>query len=147
MKDIEVRKLGEDSFDGFADLVNDMNVWAEHDEFTGEQKQKLISDYASGKFEAMVAYCDDKVVGFVSFFQTYATMDANESMYVEDIFVDEEYRDEGVGRALIEKCLEIAKERGYHRVDLLSFGEGPRKFYEKLGAKYKGNNYHYRFVL
>lgn len=42
------------------------------------------------------------------------------------------------------RCLEIAKERGYSRVELLAFGEGPRKFYESFGLKCEEQNRHYR---
>jgi GNAT superfamily N-acetyltransferase len=41
-----------------------------------------------------------------------------EDCWLEDVFVRESARGTGVGRALVEKCLAVARERGCTRVEL-----------------------------
>lgn len=145
--DIQIKILDENNFDDFFSILNQMNLWAEMGGMTDEHKERLHTHYFADppKFECRLAFVDGKAVGFVSFYNTYATLDARSSLYIEDLFVREEKQSQGVGTALIDECLKLAKERNHGRVDLLSFGEGPRKFYEKLGAKWRSSNFHYRF--
>ncbi|MBU1019377.1 MAG: GNAT family N-acetyltransferase [Patescibacteria group bacterium] len=145
--DVKLEKVNENNFDDFVEIIEKMCEWAGKELLGDDGRLRLKKHYFQDKpkFNAILAFIDDKPVGFVSFFETYATMDARVTMYVEDIFVLEEFQKQGIGKVLISECLNIAKEKDYGRVDLLSFREGPRKFYEKLGAKWQDHNYHYRF--
>ncbi|HEX8974864.1 MAG TPA: GNAT family N-acetyltransferase [Patescibacteria group bacterium] len=56
---------------------------------------------------------------------------------IEDVVVDESQRGKGYGRMLMEKLLDIAKERKISEVDLTSnpSREAARKLYESMGFK------------
>lgn len=56
---------------------------------------------------------------------------------VENVVVDEEYRDEGVGRALMREALRRARAAGAYKLTLSSNAEreGAHEFYRKLGLK------------
>jgi GNAT superfamily N-acetyltransferase len=58
-----------------------------------------------------------------------------EDCWVEDVFVEEEARGEGVGRRLIEGCVERARRRGCKRVqlDANERNEGAIALYRSLG--------------
>ncbi len=146
--DIQLKKLDEDNFDEFCRILSAMREWAEMGTLDDNSKSRLRSDYFidNPKFESLLAFVDNKAVGFISFYETYATLEARVTMYIEDLFILDEYRHKGIGKVLVDGCLNIAKNRNNSRVDLLSFGEGPRKFYEKIGAKWKDHNYHYRIT-
>lgn len=146
---VSIKILDKNNFDDFFKILNKMNVWAGMGGMDAEAKERLYKHYFADKpkYECRLAYVDDRAVGFVSFFDTYATLNAKSSLYVEDIYVMDDEQFKGVGKALMNECLRLAKERGHCRVDLLSFGEGPRKFYEKLGADWKNHNFHYRFMV
>jgi len=144
---IELKRIDRENFDAFFRILSAMTKWAGKGIMIEKQKEMLAADYfhEPARFEGFVAYSDGKEAGFVSFFQGYATMDARTTMYIEDIFVLEKFQEKGVGKALMSECFKIAKERGYCRVDLLSFGEKPKKFYEKLGGEWHQGNFHYRW--
>lgn len=52
-------------------------------------------------FETLVAEHDGVLVGYVCFHRSYETAFAAKGYYVQDLFVDEGWRQRGVGRALI----------------------------------------------
>ena len=62
-------------------------------------------------------------------------MEEHDTLYIDDICVDEAARGLGVGRALYDAILGFARERGCHNVTLnvWSCNPGAMKFYEKMG--------------
>ena len=97
--------MGEGDFEDLFFLLNKMNEWFELPVINDEKKEEVRGAYFCDKpkFECFVAYSEGEAVGFVSFYETYATMFAGAGMYVEDIFVLEKYQKSGVGRALIQE--------------------------------------------
>ena len=51
--------------------------------------------------ESVVAWDDDRAVGFALFFHNYSTFLARRGLYLEDLFVVPEARGRGIGKALI----------------------------------------------
>ncbi|MFA7248041.1 MAG: GNAT family N-acetyltransferase [Dehalococcoidia bacterium] len=75
-----------------------------------------------------------RAVGFALFFPNYSTWEGRAGLYVEDIFVVEDARASGAGRALMQALARVAKERGAGRIDLAVLDWNPaRGFYERLG--------------
>ena len=88
--------------------------------------------------EVLLAENSDRAIGFALFFRTFSTFVGRPGLYLEDLFVLPEHRRDGVGMALLQELLRIARERDYGRVEwtVLDWNEPAIKFYtEKLGAK------------
>lgn len=87
--------------------------------------------------EAIVAESQGQLVGFALFFKTYSTFLTKPGLYLEDIFVREAYRSQGIGKALLKAVAQIAQERGYGRLEwsVLDWNESAIAFYEKMGAE------------
>ncbi len=87
-------------------------------------------------FEAVIAFLDGKAVGFAVFFHTYATFIAKRGLYLEDIYVREEYRNKGVATALLKHIAKVAVERNLGRVEftVLLWNTVAIEFFETLGA-------------
>jgi GNAT superfamily N-acetyltransferase len=88
-------------------------------------------------FECLIAERDGHAVGFALFFQTYSTWEGRSGLYLEDLYVREEERGSGIGKALFLACARIAAERGYGRFDLaaLDWNAPAIGFYESLGGR------------
>lgn len=73
-------------------------------------------------------------VGFALFFPNYSTWEGRAGIYVEDVFVVEEARRSGAGRAILAALARIAHDRGAPRIDLAVLDWNPaRAFYAALG--------------
>jgi GNAT superfamily N-acetyltransferase len=86
--------------------------------------------------EVAIGYYSEKPVGFVLFFHNYSTFLARPGLYIEDLFVDENYRRRGFGRALLLHVARLAQERRCGRLEwsVLDWNEPAIEFYKKLGA-------------
>ncbi len=87
-------------------------------------------------FEAVIAFLDGRAVGFAVFFKTYATFIAKRGLYLEDIYVREEFRNKGVATALLKHVAQVAVERNLGRVEftVLLWNTVAIEFFETLGA-------------
>ena len=101
-------------------------------------EESIIRDGFGEKpsFECLIADVNEKAVGFVLFFQNYSTWEARSGIYVEDLFVEEKYRNFGVGKKILKAIATIAIERNLARIELAVLNWNPaRTFYEKLGMQ------------
>ena len=101
--------------------------------------QDLLRDGfgAQPKFETLIAEMDGAPVGFALFFPTYSTWEGTAGIHLEDIFVEEAVRGQGVGEKLMQELAAIAVERGCARLELQVLDWNPaREFYHRLGMEH-----------
>lgn len=98
-------------------------------------RRSLFGDRPSA--EVIVARLEDRPVGFALFFHNYSTFLCRPGLYLEDLFVRREARGSGIGRALLVRLAELARERGCGRLEwwVLDWNESAIEFYRRLGAK------------
>ena len=85
----------------------------------------------------LIAEIEKEPVGFALFFPTYSTWEGRPGLHLEDIFVVEHMRGQGVGAALMVKLATIAVERDYGRLELSVLHWNPaRRFYHALGMQH-----------
>jgi GNAT superfamily N-acetyltransferase len=99
--------------------------------------RKTLADPESN-VEVLLAQRSGEIIGFAVFFENFSTFLAKPGLYLEDLFVQPDFQGEGIGTALVERIIEIAKERNYGRVEwaVLDWNEPAIKFYtEKIGAR------------
>lgn len=84
----------------------------------------------------LVAEVDGRVVGLALWFLTYSTWTGQNGVWLEDLFVLEEYRGRGLGRDLLVRLAGIAVERGYTRFEwtVLDWNTPSIDFYRAMGA-------------
>jgi GNAT superfamily N-acetyltransferase len=94
----------------------------------------LFSD--DKRAEVLMAEREGTTAGFALFFTSYSTFLTKPGIYLEDLFVLPEHRKCGIGRALLVRLAEIAKERGSGRLEwsVLAWNQLAIDFYESLGA-------------
>lgn len=111
-------------------------------ERAAERVLASVDDLHASLFgEAPVAAChvaelNGEVVGFALWFRNFSTWLAKPGIYLEDLFVRPEARGHGLGKALLMALVEIARQRGYGRVEwsVLDWNEPAIGFYRSLGA-------------
>lgn len=86
--------------------------------------------------EVAIAYREKKPAGFVLFFHNFSTFLGRSGIYIEDLFVEDCYRRQGIGRALLLYVARLAKARHCGRLEwsVLDWNETAVKFYKQLGA-------------
>jgi len=88
--------------------------------------------------EAIVAESTESqsIVGVALFFQNYSTFVGRFGIYLEDVYVRPEHRGSGIGKALLVRLAQIARDRGCKRFEwaVLDWNENAINFYQRLGA-------------
>jgi GNAT superfamily N-acetyltransferase len=87
--------------------------------------------------ECVLAFADDHApAGFAVYFTNYSTFLAKPGLYLEDLFVRPEFRQRGIGKALLLHVARLANQRGCGRMEwtVLDWNESAQTFYKKLGA-------------
>ena len=86
---------------------------------------------------AEVDGADSRAVGFALWFRSFSTWAGRHGLYIEDLYVDPEFRGQGYGRELFEGLVAIANERGYARVEwaVLDWNEPAHHFYQARGGR------------
>jgi GNAT superfamily N-acetyltransferase len=79
-----------------------------------------------------------KAVGYASFFHFYSTFQGRPALFLEDLFVLDEFRGKGIGKALLVEVARLAVEEGCFglRWEVLDWNRPAIEFYEKLGATF-----------
>jgi GNAT superfamily N-acetyltransferase len=87
--------------------------------------------------EAVLAYVDDRAVGFALYFHNFSTFLGRRGLYLEDLYVSPSARGKGVGKALLVHLARLAKQRNCGRFEwaVLNWNQSAINFYESLGAK------------
>ncbi|KAF4729903.1 Diamine acetyltransferase 2 [Perkinsus olseni] len=110
----------------FQKLPEDLNI----------SSYDLLKDFLAGRYHTAIAEIEGSPVGYALFYPGYSTWDGK-SIHLEDIYVDEDLRGEGIGRSLIEYVAKLAAREGYARMDwsAVDWNVGAHGFYERIGAK------------
>lgn len=80
---------------------------------------------------------DGNIVGFALYFFNYSTFVGKKGLYVEDVFVLEEYRKKGYGKQFFKYLAQVAVEKNCGRMEwiCLDWNQSSIDFYTKrLGA-------------
>ena len=118
---------------------------------TPEARTRLIHDMfgPTSRIDCFLAFADGYPVGYAIVLETYSSFLALPTLYLEDLFILEEYRQRGIGRALFKTALDEAKRRGCGRMEwtVLDWNQLAIDFYNKIGGTHLKEWQIYRITL
>jgi GNAT superfamily N-acetyltransferase len=144
---IVVRQASLEDADAFLSLVNGLAEYEKLPPPDAQGRERLI-EAAFGRqkrFDVLIAEVDKVPVGYAVIFETYSTFLARPKLYLEDLFVNPQYRGSGAGDALIKACAREALVRECARMEwvVLDWNEPAMRFYRARGATHLKEWYTY----
>lgn len=125
-----------------ADIIRLISELADFEKLTPPDKagnKRLLKNTFSKKplINILLAEVNGKIAGYAIYFFTYSSFAARQTLYLEDIFISEEYRNKGIGKLFFDKLTAIARKNKCGRMEwvVLDWNVNALKFYEKLGAE------------
>lgn len=89
------------------------------------------------KASALLLEYNQTVVGFVLYFYNFSTFLGKPGIYLEDIYIKEDYRNKGFGKQVFKYLANECIQKGYGRLEwsVLNWNEPSIQFYLKLGSQ------------
>lgn len=101
--------------------------------------ETLLEEYLFKKkiAEVIIAEYKGSPAGFALFYHNFSTFLGKPGIFLEDIYIKEEFRNKGFGRTILVFLAQLAVERDCGRMEwcVLDWNTPSIEFYEKLGAK------------
>ena len=101
---------------------------------TAEGLHKALFDVHACK--CFLVEFENKPIGFCLYFYTFSTFCGRTNMYLEEIYLQEEYRGRGFGKEIFRVLINTAFSEGCHRLEwvCLDWNKPSIEFYKKAGA-------------
>lgn len=137
-KKLTIRKAEESDIPNIIGLIKEL---AEYEkllhlvELTETDLKNVL--FGENKFvQVLLAEYDGSLAGQALFFNNFSTFLGKPSIYLEDLYVKPEFRSNGIGKALLNKLISIAKQKNYGRVEwcVLDWNKSAIDFYKSIGA-------------
>ena len=95
--------------------------------------KKILASRSANEQTYIAKNADKKTIGLVTIiFEQKMYRDGNSVAHIEDLAVHAEYRHGGVGSALNEHCIIMAKEAGCYKI-ILDCSKDLKEYYERFG--------------
>lgn len=137
-KKLTIRKAEESDIPNIIGLIKEL---AEYEkllhlvELTETDLKNVL--FGENKFvQVLLAEYDGSLAGQALFFNNFSTFLGKPGIYLEDLYVKPEFRSNGIGKALLNELISIAKENNYGRVEwcVLDWNKSAIDFYKSIGA-------------
>ena len=86
----------------------------------------------------LLAFVSGNPIGYVTYFFTFGTMVGKRGLWLDDLFIDPDFRGKGIGQALMAYLADIAVQNQCARFEwmVLDWNEPAIGFYRRLGASF-----------
>ena len=122
-------------------LVTELAIYekAEFEVLATEEHYHKTLFCENAKAFALIAEIDNIPVGYAIYFYSFSTWLGKYGIYLEDLYVRQQRRGEGAGKALLKELAKIAVNNDCGRVEwsVLDWNEPSIQFYKALGAEPK----------
>lgn len=150
--DIKIRSAKRSDSKQIIELINKLAKFEKLKPPDENAKKRLINDAFGKNPKFKVTVADDrteKLLGYAFYFFTYSSFLARKTLYLEDIFITEDYRNTGIGKLFFDELVKIAKKNNCGRMEwaVLDWNVNAIKFYDKLGAKQLKDWIYYRYMI
>ncbi len=137
MEDLSIRPARQDECGLVLEFIEGIANYEKLSKYVTATKEGLYKALFEEKScKVVIAFAKDIPVGFALYFYNFSTFKGKKGLYLEDLFVKEEYRHHGYGGKLFSYLAKEAKDEGCGRMEwvCLDWNESAIEFYRKLGA-------------
>jgi GNAT superfamily N-acetyltransferase len=139
MADLSVEPITEERYEALLPMISAYQGFYEADDIRDDRNREFFRRFLSPSDEGILigAWSEESLLGYACLYWHFSSTKAVETVLMNDLYVDERARGEGVGRALIEASAEVARERG---APILEWSTAPdnataQRLYDSTGAR------------
>lgn len=136
---LEIAPIVADEFEELVPLIAAYQRFYEVEEIDDERNRAFFRRFLTPSEDGLLlgARSDGRLVGYACLYWHFSSLEACESVLMNDLYVDSSVRGQGVGRALIEAAAAVARER---EVPFVEWSTAPdnqtaQRLYDSTGAE------------
>jgi len=137
--EVEIAPIAVDEFEPLLPLIAAYQRFYEVESIDEERNRTFFRRFLGPSEDGLLlgARRGGRLIGYACLYWHFSSLEACESVLMNDLFVAEEARGDGVGRALIEATADVARERG---VPFVEWSTAPdnhtaQRLYDSTGAE------------
>ena len=139
MSGLRIEPVHEQQFELLLPMIAAYQAVYEAKEIDPDRNRRFFSRFLEPSDEGLIigAWRDEKLVGYACLYWHHSSTRAKDTVLLNDLFVDEAARGEGVGRALIEAARDVARDRGADHVEWSTRPDNhtAQRLYDSTGAE------------
>ena len=138
--EIEIAPIASEEFEELVPLIAAYQRFYQVAEIDDERNRAFFRRFLAPSEDGLLLGArrgEGRLVGYACLYWHFSSLEATECVLMNDLYVDQSARGQGVGRALIEASAAVARERG---VPFVEWSTAPdnhtaQRLYDSTGAK------------
>jgi GNAT superfamily N-acetyltransferase len=136
---VQVEPISAEQLDALLPLIAAYQRFYEVEDVDEERNRAFFARFVAPSEDGMLlgAWRGGKLVGYACLYWHFTSLVPAETVLMNDLYVDEEDRGSGVGRALIGASAAVARERGAHHLEWATAPSNlqAQRLYDATGAE------------
>jgi GNAT superfamily N-acetyltransferase len=137
--EVEIAPIAAAEFEELLPLIAAYQRFYEVEDVDDERNRVFFRRFVAPSEDGLLlgARSEGRLVGYACLYWHFSSLEACESVLMNDLYVEESGRGRGVGRALIEAAAEVAREREVPFVEWSTApdNETAQRLYDSTGAE------------
>lgn len=132
---LKIRKAKKEDLSAVLQLIEELAIFENEPHAVEVTLEELTNDFVNESFNCLVAELQNEIVGIALYYNRYSTW-KGKTIHLEDLIVTQSQRGKGVGKALLNEVVSIAKATNLRRVEwnVLDWNTPAIDFYKSVGA-------------
>lgn len=137
-EDVRVEPITARQLETLLPMIAAYQRFYEVENVDAERNRAFFSRFLAPSEDGMLlgAWRGEELVGYACLYWHFTSLVPAETVLMNDLYVDEARRGQGIGRILIEASAAIARERGAHHLEWATApdNETAQRLYDRTGA-------------
>jgi len=131
----KIRKTKKEDLSAVLTLIKELAIFEKELNSVEINLEDLTNDFSDGLFDCLIAEKQGSIIGIALYYNRYSTW-KGKTIHLEDLIVTKSERGIGVGKALLNELVLLAKSSNIRRVEwnVLDWNKKAIDFYENVGA-------------
>ena len=130
---IKIRAAKPTEFEDVYHLIKEFAIFIKTPEKVKITPAQMVKD--EKHFNCLVAVDGTTIVGFATYFFSYYSW-TGRAIYLDDLYVREKFRNQGIGNQLFDKVIELGKSEDCYKMkwQVTNWNKKAQEFYKRKGA-------------
>lgn len=138
-EELRIEPIAESRFEALLPMIAAYQSFYEAEDIRTNRNRSFFRRFLAPSQVGMLigAWRSGELIGYVCLYWHFSSTKAAETVLMNDLYVEETARGQGVGRALIEASADIARERGAVKLEWATRPDNRRaqRLYDSTGAE------------